>query len=207
MLSGESPALTRTGFGIDAAGNISEAHQQASLQAQLFQTIQQHRIRVECRRLFIARNAEIACAHDHQRHRGIDAGDLDAVDRVDALPGRKDLAGDCAPGVEKVQQDRRRRARNAVDPGIALIGHALAGRSYRDVNARAGVDVEDAHARGPVLRLDQPLLDREGRDARQHVAAVGPGVDRPVARHRPARTGSRYRSPARSNARRSRPCC
>ena len=116
--------------------------------------------------------------HDHQRHRGVDAGHLESVDDVDALAGGKHRAGDRAPGVEEVQADRRRGAGHAVDAGLAVVGDAPARRQHGHVDARARVDVEHAHRRLAVLRAHQPLLDRERRDAREHVAAVGPRVDR-----------------------------
>ena len=97
------------------------------------------------------------------------------------LPVGKQRTGDRAPGIEEVQADRRRRAGHAVDAGLAVVGDAPAGGQHRHVDARARVDVEHAHRGLAVPRRHQPLLDREGADAREHVAAVGPRVDRLLA--------------------------
>ena len=96
-------------------------------------------------------------------------------------PVGKQRASDGAPGVKKVQPDRRRRAGDAVDAGFAFVGDAAARREHGHVDARAGVDVVHAHGGLAVLRGNEPLLDGERRHARQHVAAVGPRVDRLLA--------------------------
>jgi hypothetical protein len=77
----------------------------------------------------------------------------------------------------------------------------MAGSLHGDVDARAGVDVVDAHRHGAVRGRYQPLLDGERADAGQHVAAVGAGVHRPLADPRPGRTGSPRRSRAGRTAR------
>ena len=89
MLSASSPSLTSTGLGIDAVGHVAEAHRVAGVAAQGLEALQQRAVGVELVGRLAAGQAEIAGAHDHQRHRGIDAGDLDAVDRVDAAAGRE----------------------------------------------------------------------------------------------------------------------
>ena len=81
-----------------------------------------------------------------------------------------------------------------------------AGRLHHRLDARLGVDVVDHHARLAVLRRDHPGLDREGRDARQHVAAGRDWCRRSACRYRPARTGNRHRRRAASTSTRSRPC-
>ena len=121
-------------------------------------------------------------------------------------PVGKHRAGHRAPGVEEVQPDRRRGAGDAVDAGLAVVGDAPARRQHGHVDARARVDVEHAHRRLAVLRRHQALLDRERRDARQHVAAVGPRVDRLLA---DADLGEQVVDVAarlRRTSRRSRPC-
>ncbi len=105
-------------------------------------------------------------------------GHAHASDGVDAVTGREDLARDRAPGIEKVQVDRRSGPCNAVDSRVAFVGHLAARRAHRDLDTRTGVDVEDRRRRRALRRFDQPLLDGERQHARQHVAAVGPGVHR-----------------------------
>ena len=81
----------------------------------------------------------------------------------------------------KFEPDRRRRAGHAVDARLAVVGDAAAGGEHRDVDPRAGVDVEHANGRLAVLRRHQALLDGERADAGKHVAAVGPRIDRFLA--------------------------
>ena len=168
-------------FGDDLVGHVAQPHQPACGAPQRLQPFEQGGVGVELVGGLATGDAEVAGSDDHQRHGGVEAGDLDAVDDVDALPGREDRAGDRAPGVEEVQPDRRRGAGHAVDPRIARVGDPAAGSLHGDVDARAGVDVVDAHRRGAVGGRYEPLLDRERADARQHVAAVGAGVHRPLA--------------------------
>ena len=169
------------GFGDDLVGHVAQPHQPACGAPQRLQPFEQGGVGVELVGGLATGEAEVPGSDDHQRHGGVEAGDLDAVDDVDALPRREDRAGDRAPGVEEVQPDRRRGPGHPVDPRIARVGDLSAGSSHGDVDARAGVDVVDAHGGGAVGGRYQPLLDRERADARQHVAAVGAGVHRPLA--------------------------
>ncbi len=165
-------------LGHHAARHIAEAHALARGQAQRFQAAHQRGIAVELGGRFAPAQTEVGRAHDHQRHRRVDAGDVEAVDRVDAPAGREQRARHRAPGVEEIQADRRGRAGDAIDAGRAVVDHAATGREHGDVDARTGVDVEHAHRRLAIVRRHQPLLDRERRHAREHVAAIGPRVDR-----------------------------
>ena len=166
----------------DHAGrDVAQPHALARCQAQPLQPFQQDRVGIQLGRRFPAGHAQVGGAHDHQRHRRVDAAHLDPVDQVDALPGREDRAGHRAPGVQEVQPDGGGGAGHAVDMGLALIGDAPLRRQHGHVDARPGVDVEDADRGLAILRGDQALLDGEGRHAREHVAAVGPGVHRTLA--------------------------
>ena len=168
-------------LGHHAGRHITQAHGQAGLEADGLDAGQQRAVGIQVGWQLASAQAQVGGAHHHQRHGRIDAGDLDAVDHVDALPGGKHRARHRAPGIQEVQPDRRRRAGHAVDAGAALVGDAAARGQHRHVDARAGVDVEHPHRGLAVLRGHQTLLDGEWRHAREHVAAVGPGVDAALA--------------------------
>lgn len=165
----------------DAVGDVPQPHHPSRLQAQGLDARQERSVGVEGHRLFPSRDAQIGRAHDHQRHGGVNAGNGRAVDVVDALARRKNLARHRAPRVQEVQQDGSGRAGNAVDASVALVRDATVRRAHRHIDARTGVDIEHAHPGHAVLRLHQALLDAERRHTRQHVAAVRPGVDGTVA--------------------------
>mgnify|MGYP002134067678 CR=1 FL=1 len=139
----------------DHAGrDVAQPHALAGRQAQPLQPFQQDRVGIQLGRRFPAGHAQVGGAHDHQRHRRVDAAHLDPVDQVDALPGREDRAGHRAPGVQEVQPDGGGGAGHAVDMGLALIGDAPLRRQHGHVDARPGVDVEDADRGLAVLRGD-----------------------------------------------------
>jgi hypothetical protein len=159
-------------------GHIAHAHALTGLKAQGFQAGEHSGIGVQLGRRLVAAQAQVGGAHQHHHLRGVDAGDLQTLDAVDALAGGKDLPGDCTPGVQKVHQHRGGRALHAVDAHIAVVVDLAARRAHLHVDAGAGVDVVDPHGGGLAFAVcgDQPLLDGEGPHTGQHVAAVGTGV-------------------------------
>src|SRR6218665_1524803 len=80
-----SPAWQRRGWG--RASNAGAASSSAALSS--------------ARSTRAAARRERGGRHEHYRLGGVDAGDLQAGDGVDALAGGKELAGDGAPGVPK----------------------------------------------------------------------------------------------------------
>src|SRR5882672_9787491 len=66
---------------------------------------------------------------------------------------------------------------DAVDARITRILDLPSGSLYHCFDQRLSIDVVDAHGRGGILRANQAGLDRERADAREHVAAVGLGID------------------------------
>ena len=168
-------------LGHHAGADVAQAHRLAGRAAQRFDAVEQRAVRVEFGRRLAAGEAEVGRTHDHQRHCRVDAGDLDAEDRVDAPAGGEHRAGDRAPGVEEVELDRCRGAGHAIDAGRAFVDHSAAGRLHRDVDARLRVDVVDTHPRPAGLRFHEALFDGERRHAREHVAAVGACVHALVA--------------------------
>ena len=165
-------------FRDDLVGDVAQPHAQACDAAQRLQPGEQGGVGIELLGGLAPADVEISRPHNHQRHGGVDAGDLDAVDDVDAPPGREDRTGDRAPGIEEVQPDRGCGACHSVDARVAGVADQSAGGLHGGVDARSGVDVVDAHCGGALGGRHEALFDREGPDACQHVAAVGAGVDR-----------------------------
>ena len=165
-------------LGQHAVGHIAHAHALTGLKAQGFQAGEHSGIGVQLGRRLVAAQAQVGGAHQHHHLSCVDAGDLQALDGVDALAGGKDLPGDGTPGVQKVHQHGGCRALHAVDAHIAVVVHLAARRAHLHVDAGAGVDVVDPHGGGLAFAVcrDQPLLDSKGPHTGQHVAAVGPGV-------------------------------
>ena len=167
-------------LGHDAARDIAQAHAPASLQAHGLDLLEQVGIRIELRRTLAARQTQIGCTHHHQRHGGIDAGDGHPLDALGTLARRKQMPRDGTPGIQKIQQDRGGCPGHTVDARLAFVADPTARCLHGGLDLGPGVDVVDAHRGGPVLRLDQALLDGKGRHTREHVAAVGAGIDRLV---------------------------
>ncbi|MNI42891.1 hypothetical protein D3C73_972000 [compost metagenome] len=87
------------------------------------------------------------------------------------------LAGACAGRVQEGQPHRRGRARCAGNARITPVDHVAARGFHRGDDQLAGIDVVHAHFGLRVLCLYQPALDRIRAHGRQHVAAVGRGID------------------------------
>ena len=68
-----------------------------------------------CVARLVAGAADVAGAHDDDRHAVVDAGDLDAVDDVHRPAGRQQRAARRSGGVGEAQRNRRRRPGHAVD--------------------------------------------------------------------------------------------
>ena len=105
-------------LGDDALGDVAHAHQRAGLAADRLQAGEEVAVGVELGRALVAGLAEIAGAHQHHRHRHVDAGGLEPAIRSRASAGRQQAAGLGAGGVEEAEQDRGGGAGHAVDGGV-----------------------------------------------------------------------------------------
>ncbi len=105
-------------------GDILETHPLAGFDANGFEALHEGAVGVEFGRRFIAGLAEVAGANDHQRHRRVDAGYVDALDAIRRSARRKELAGLGAGRIGEGEMDRRGGAGNAIDSGVALVGDA-----------------------------------------------------------------------------------
>ena len=157
--------------------DVAKLHGSAAGDAQPLDPRLQFGIGVELIDALIAGAADIGGFEDHQRHAVVDAGYGNTVDHVAGMAGRQQSRRHRARGIEKVDLDRRGSARRAVDPGRALIFDAAVRRLHRDVALHVGVERQYAQRGGVALRLDDAGLERERHHRRQHVAAVGRGVD------------------------------
>ena len=167
-------------FGHHTARHITQPHAATRLQTHDLDLFQQSGVGVEFSRTFTAREPQLARPHDHQWHGRINASDRDAFNAFGALACGKQMTGHRAPCVQKVQQDRSCSSRHTINSRRTLIGHAPPRGLHRRLNLGTGVDVVNAHGGGPVLRLNQALLDGKRGHTGEHVAAVRPGVHRLV---------------------------
>ena len=158
--------------------DVAEAHQSTRLAADRLQAREKRRIGVELGWTLVPRLAEVRGAHDHQRHRHVDAGGIHTLDSIADTPGRQQVAGLGAGRIQEGETDRGGGARHAVDGRAALVGYGAARRLDDGLDQLAGIDVVDPHLRLGRGRSDHPGLDRERTDPGQHVAAVGRDVDR-----------------------------
>ena len=180
MLPPASPSLTSTGFGIDAAGDVAQAHPVPPRGART-PAVEERRVRVERLRLLVPsrRDRRHARSSAAWRHRCRSPRCRRSC-RCACPSGT--LTGDRTPRVEEVEQDRRRGAGHAIDARVAFIGHAPAGVWTVDVDSRPGIDVEDANASWcRPLRESGPARSRTAATPDEHVSAVRPRVDRPMA--------------------------
>jgi hypothetical protein len=116
-------------------------------------------------------------------HGHVDAGDFDTVEQVAHPAGGQQAAGLGTGGIEEGQLDRRSAAGYAIDGGIAVVAHAAARGHHVGIDEGIGVEVADAHPGHRRARVHQPVLDGEGTDGAEHVAAVGRGVDPALGHH------------------------
>ena len=166
------------GLGDHHPADVAEAHQGTGLAADRLQAREKRDIGVELGWTLVPGLAEVRGAHDHHRHRHVDAGGIHTLDPIADTPGRQQLAGLGAGRIEEGEADRGGGARHAVDGRAALVGHGAARRLDDGLDQLAGIDVVDADLGLGRGGGDHPGLDRERPDAGQHVAAVGRGVDR-----------------------------
>ena len=171
-------------FRDDARRGVPHAHPRRRLDADGLETGEEILIGVELGLALVSGLAEIACPGDDAGHADIDAGDRDAIDVIESVARRQELAGLGARGIDEGKLDRRRRPRHPVDLGVALIGHLSARRLHDGLDQ--GVDIDEVNSDGGfgIGSPHQALLDDERPDAGQHVAAGRSGIDeRPVDHH------------------------
>ena len=173
-----SPSLTSTGFGTTLPETSPRPIADPAARRRDSSLDRRVGCGVEFLRRLVPADVEVGGPHDHQRHGGVDAGHLDAVDDVDPASGREHRTGDRSPGVEEAQPDRRPGTGHAVDARVPDVRHAPARGLDHGVDPRARVDVEHADRRRSVRSGHQALLDGERPHAREHVPAVRPRVHR-----------------------------
>ena len=138
-----SPRLGRSHddeFRDDAARGVAHAHHSRRLDADGLEAGEEILIGVELGLALVTGLAESARACDDAGHADIDAGDGDAIDDIESVARRQELAGLAAHGVDEGKLDRRRRPRHPVDLGVALIGHLSARRLHDGLDQ--GVDID-----------------------------------------------------------------
>src|SRR5690606_16767127 len=113
---------------------------------------------------------------NHHGHGNVDQGYLDAVDLLDQLAGRQELAGLGADDIHEVQPDGSGGAGHAGNRGVAFIDHAIGIGLDDGFDAAVGVDVENGDRRFRAGHRDHAALDGEGPDSGEDVAAGGGGV-------------------------------
>ena len=96
-------------------------------------------------RRLVAGDADIGGAQHDDRHAVVDQRDLDAVDHVDGVAGRQQRPARPAGDAGEVELDRGRRARHAVDRGVAGVVGQPALERKRGGGEAVGVDHEDPH--------------------------------------------------------------
>ena len=102
-------AETRTGLGMTRSADVAQPHQGAGLAADGLQPREEGGVGIELGWVFVAGLAEIGSAHNRHRHRHVDAGDIDALDPIQILPGRQQVAGLRAGRVEESSGGSGRR--------------------------------------------------------------------------------------------------
>ena len=86
-------------LGHRGAGDVAQAHQLAGLAAEGVDPLEQRRVRGELLVRLVAGEPERLGQRQDDRHAVVDAGDLDALDRVADVAGRQQRAGGRALGV------------------------------------------------------------------------------------------------------------
>ena len=111
-------------------GHVAEAHELPRLAAERVDPFEQRPCRAASSSWDSSpREAERLGHREHDGHAVVDAGDLDAVDRVPHVAGGQQAAGGRALGVGEREHDRRGRAGHAGDGDVAaVLDPAVGGR-------------------------------------------------------------------------------
>ena len=125
--------------------HIAHAHALAGFEAHGLQAGEQGGVGVQLGGCLVAAQAQVGGPHQHHHLGRVDAGDIQALDVVDALARGKNLPGDSAPGVQEVHEHRGGGALYAVNAHVAVVVHLAPGGAHLYVDAGAGVDVVDPH--------------------------------------------------------------
>ena len=117
--------------------------------------------------------------NDH-RHRHIHAGHGDTADFIGQIACRKKRAGRGSGNIHEIEFHRRRRARNAINGGLAIIMDGTVRCLNTRHNPRAGIHGPDPHLGNRAGRLDQPHFQRRRTDTGKDVAACRLEIDKLV---------------------------
>ncbi len=190
----------------DLRRDVAEIHARADLQSDRLDLRFERLVRVELLRRLVARDAEVARTQHDDGHAVVDARDFDAVDDVEHAARRQQAARRRARDVEVVADDRRSRARHAVDPRVAVVVDALARRLDEQLAEVVAVQHAHAHGRHSVARFARGRARSRTARHRPRCCRSSASCRRGPRRRRPARTDSRCRRRSTPSGSRSRPC-
>jgi len=167
----------QTHFWHDLFGHLAQIHRGTGLQANRFDPLLERGVGIEFIAALVARRPQRFGGHHDHRHAIVDAGDIHIIEPIHEVSGGQQRAAHGTRRLQKTDFDGRGRPRYAVDAGVAGIFNPAARGAHLDIAQGSGVAGQDPQGGDVALGPHQSGLEPEGHDRRQHIAAVGRGID------------------------------